>query len=86
MREARDDRSWLQLPRNLRRRIMPPSGDFLPDWELFSHHFTTLRVDPSRPRFPEKWQFILVRAYHRRCLDAARKRGWRILPCLRFVG
>ena len=65
----------LQVPRNLWKRIMLPSGDFPLDWELFAHHFATLRVDPSRPHFPEKWQFVLVWAYHRRCLDAAHKWG-----------
>ena len=63
------------MPRNLRRCKMPPCRAFSPDWELFTHHFITPWVDPSRPRFPEKWQFILAQAFCKRSLDAAHKRG-----------
>ena len=51
----RGDWERLQVPHNVRCRIMPPSGDFLPDWEMFARHFTTLLVDPYHPHFPQKW-------------------------------
>ena len=67
--------SRAQVPHNLRCCKMPPCGAFLQNWELFAHHFATPRVDPAHPHFPEKWQFILARAFCKRLLDAARKQG-----------
>ena len=54
-RETRGDWEQPQAPRNIRRHIMLQSGDFPPDWEMFARHFATPPVDPSRPRFPQKW-------------------------------
>ena len=53
--EMREDREWPQVPRNVHHRIMLPSRDFLPDWEMFACHFATPPVDPSHSRFPYKW-------------------------------
>lgn len=64
-----------QAPHVLYRHIMPPTGTYPLDWQLFARHFATPRVDPSRPRFPEKWQFILARAFRKCSLDAAHKWG-----------
>ena len=54
-REMRGDLKWPQAPRNIHCRIMPHSGDFTLDWEMFARHFATPPVDPSRSRFPQKW-------------------------------
>ena len=67
---------------------MPPTGRYPPDWELFTHQFATLHVDPSRPGFQEKWRFILAWAYRKRSLNAAHKQGVKDspLPVVRWLG
>ena len=62
-RETREDQGQPFAPRNIRCCRMPHSGNFPPNWELFARHFGLLLVDPARPRFPQKWQFVLARAY-----------------------
>ena len=55
VRKTREDREWPKVPRNVRRCIMPHFGDFPPYWDMFACHFATPLVDPSHPRFPQKW-------------------------------
>ena len=60
----------------LRGWLMPARGAYAPHWAAFAKAFNMQWVDTACPGFRERWHYILVQTYHKRCLDTSHK--WKI--------